>query len=423
MFEIPAVDLTTSEAKNELVNALEQHGIVTLKGINGFDSIRNNYLYTAFNCMHQYPDNVQIKTLVDGTIRQTLSTNAESVPGLCPELDDAHRLYMKILQESMETMANLLEVKDSPTSFYQIIEHGQHLDHVHLYKHSRENLIANELSLEMHVDNGVLLLTSKPLFYDENGLQVDYPSTGLVLELTLNGERQKVIPKLKRDELVVMIGEGFNRWANFGYKFPPVVHGMKMPTNIDPSISRMFCGRMVLMRPDDVLLSTGATFKEYTTATTQHLIEPNENFAAIACPTGQTLLASDLSCTLSLWMPSNASLSSTTTEDCMRHCNSPHMRNQVSMCQDLKCLKTGEIPNGGTECWMLCVEHLPDCALTAQTCLPNQTLICSSMQSAFHWEIFLGIAIAIVAAIFITLWRRQKHTTNRSPTERSSLLA
>ncbi|KDO32201.1 hypothetical protein SPRG_03418 [Saprolegnia parasitica CBS 223.65] len=440
-YEIPAFNVATLvEHKAPLVAALEEHGLVALKGLDGFAATRTTYLREAFRCMQAHPnmDLLQHKTLSDGTTRDTISTNAkdEELPmaSLCPAYAAAHHAYVGLMQSATEALGVALDVPSSEhaTSMRAIAESGKHLDHVHKYLAPAAPSSPETLSLELHTDNGLGLLTSAPLFFDRDGNQVQVETTGLEVELTLDGVVQRVAPRLKADELVLMIGEGFNRWGNFGHRFPPVVHGMKMPPSMDASVARVFSGRMLLMRADDRLVHAGLSFDEYAAATTRHLLEPSANFASLACPTGRSLLASDLSCTLGLWGPSNASDPSTTKAQCMRHCNSPNMRNEVEQCAHLKCVKTGDVPHGGTVCWMLCVEHLPDCAADAQTCLPDQTLVCPAAMAAAPtqrlWMLgLLGALGVVVLALAVRHWRHRRRHAQRcsslAPTEASSLLA
>ncbi|OQR81277.1 hypothetical protein ACHHYP_16519 [Achlya hypogyna] len=440
-FAIPSYDIAALEQDAApLVASLETYGIVALKGIPAFEDTRFDYLHTAFECIQQHPElpELQHKTLGDGTARQTISTNADGdfpVANACPEYAHAHRAYMDLVQAAAEALGRTLDASSDAESLSlaDVAQSGKHLDHVHMYSASPTPATdGTSLSLEMHTDNGLFLLTSAPLFFDEQGNEVSFEAAGLEIEVPVDGTVQRVAPTLRHDELVLMVGEGFNRWGNFGHRFPPVVHGLRMPAAMPSSVARLFSGRMVLMRPDDILVSAGLSFDEYAAATARHLADPDASFAALACPTGRSLLASDLSCTLGVWVPSNASASTTTTEMCMRHCNSPNMQSEVATCKKLQCVKTGDVPHGGTVCWMLCVEHLTSCSPDAQTCLPDQTLECPAQAATATAAPGLWVVVAFVVggafvlALVVRIWRRRTVTQRRNsctPTETSSLLA
>ncbi|KAF0717765.1 Aste57867_2104 [Aphanomyces stellatus] len=156
---------------------------------------------------------------------------------------------------------------------------------------------------------------------------------------------------------------------------------MVMPNDIDTSIVRAFVGRMLLLQGDMAMANTGLRFEDYTKATTRHLEGDVsvDSVMSLACPPGRVLKASDSSCTLAIWVPANGT--NVTTEQCMRNCNT-RMPVEQEVCKKLQCVKTGTVPNGGNDCWMMCLPHLtPDqCpAPGVEKCdSNNQVLDCKS---------------------------------------------
>ncbi|KAF0689255.1 Aste57867_19278 [Aphanomyces stellatus] len=117
---------------------------------------------------------------------------------------------------------------------------------------------------------------------------------------------------------------------------------------------------MLLIEADRKMANTGLRFDEYTNATTRYLKAEAgyDSVMSLACPPGRILKASDTSCTLALWVPGPGSTAS--KEDCMRQCNIWGHPEEREKCEvEMKCKNTGQsIPDGGNDCWMMCIAHL-----------------------------------------------------------------
>ncbi|KAH9139289.1 hypothetical protein AeRB84_016431, partial [Aphanomyces euteiches] len=318
-------------------------------------------------------DQLLHKEIDDGTQRRTLSINMEAldpaVAARCPSFAAAHEKYSAVIDQATTQFASALDSMNTDLSsdlLLPIVQEGKHLDHVHHYTKaismlelSEESASSPTLSLDLHADAGLFIVFAKSHYFEHvDGKATEVTNVdhaGLVIEV----DGQLVQPVLDDNELYFMAGEGTRLWGSYGHKFHPVVHGMIMPSSITSSVARMFAGRMLLLPPNRVMANTGLKFEEYTNATPRHLMnQPGvESIMALACPVGRILRASDSSCTLHQWGPGEGSTA--TKEQCMRQCNIWSHADEAQKCLDMKCVKTGDdIPDGGNDCWMMCIAHL-----------------------------------------------------------------
>ncbi|KAF0715398.1 hypothetical protein As57867_003391, partial [Aphanomyces stellatus] len=395
-YAIPSFDLDamTPAATADMVAALRSTGIMAIKNIPGFERIRYNYLHTAAECASTPDDFDELlsKELTDGTQRRTLSTNTAgvtaSVATRCPAYASAHQAYTHVLDDAIFKWAAVLDGASNRTasSLTAIARKGSHLDHFHGYSNPVREVETSAmiveasdnhdgvLSLELHEDSGLAIFTSAPLFFDKQAgndlVQVPNPdveNTGLIIDV----DGVQVRPVLKPDELVVMAGQGFASWGDFGHDVHPVLHGMVMPRDAPASVVRAFSGRMLLLEPDQQMANTGMTFRDYSHAVTRHLLDQDHSIATLACPVGRVLTASDGRCTLGIWVPGEGSTA--TKAECMKTCNNQHLGDK---CKEIKCIKTGT--TDGVDCWMVCVPHFtPDeCPAPGQEQCKGQDLVC-----------------------------------------------
>ncbi|KAF0691852.1 Aste57867_16994 [Aphanomyces stellatus] len=370
-YKVHAFDLNDLNAATQqsMVQALDHHGIVAFQNIPNFPTLRRDYLQTAAECSNKAKDLdlLMHKELVDGTLRKTFSINMngldKSIVDRCPEYAAAHDQYTKMVDGVTKTFAAVMDDINPDFSsqlLSPVVVKGKHLDHFHAYSKPADvdpKKASAQLSLDIHADAGLAIVFPKANYFanvDGKLVEVTDPfETGLVIDI----DGQLVKPDLDDDKLYLMAGEGLQSWANWGHQFRPLPHGMVMPNDIDTSIVRAFVGRMLLLQGDMAMANTGLRFEDYTKATTRHLEGDVsvDSVMSLACPPGRVLKASDSSCTLGIWVPGPDS--NATKRQCMKLCNT-HMDEEEEKCKELKCVKTGDVPNGGVDCWMLCVAHL-----------------------------------------------------------------
>ncbi|EQC30475.1 hypothetical protein SDRG_11792 [Saprolegnia diclina VS20] len=389
-YTIPAVDMAAPAAAAETIDALQTTGIVAFKNIDGFEAARLAYVEAAARCVATPHADVMRKLMVDGTMRRTLSTNVDvstvpsSLLASCPEYVSALGSFNAVLNTATLTFAKLLDATTQTSLVQDIVEQGKHLEHFHAYTNPASDDVADEtqeFSLEAHTDLGGGLFTSAPVFFNAQHQVIANPdpTTGLYIQI----KNEWVQPVLKSDELVFMAGEGWSQWiATDDLAFPAVVHAMRMPRDASSDIVRGFHGRMLLLSDEMVMRNNHLRFDAFNARNTRYLKAPlaDAKFPTLACAS-RRLVASDSSCTLGIWAPGNASAASTTTDICMFHCNAIGMPEDTQKCKDLGCVKASDIPNGGTDCWMICVQKYSDAecpAPKAQTC-KDQELTCDKV--------------------------------------------
>ncbi|KDO22646.1 hypothetical protein SPRG_21127 [Saprolegnia parasitica CBS 223.65] len=302
----------------------------------------------------------------------------------CPEYVAALGSFNAVLNTATLSFAKLLDATTQTSLVQDIVEQGKHLEHFHAYTNPASADAADEeqeFSLEAHTDLGGGLFTSAPVFFnaEHHVIANPDPTTGLYIQI----QNKWVQPILKSDELVFMAGEGWSQWiATDDLAFPAVVHAMRMPRDASSDIVRGFHGRMLLLSDEMVMRNNHLRFADFNARNTRYLKAPlaDAKFPTLACASRQ-LVASDSSCTLGIWAPGNASAASTTSDMCMFHCNAIGMPEDTQTCKDLGCVKASDVPNGGTECWMICVQKYSDAecpAPKAQTC-KDQKLACDKV--------------------------------------------
>ncbi|RQM24166.1 hypothetical protein B5M09_012131 [Aphanomyces astaci] len=363
-YDIPAFDVQVGSEASSLVAALKSTGLVALKNIPDYSTTRTAYMQAAAECVTAPHENVIHKRLVDGTQRRTLSTHAdldlvpESLTNACPDYVAALKAFNRVIDKAGVAFARALDATSTSIQNHAVetvVTKGKNLEHLHAYASSA-------LSLERHTDNGLFILMSAPKFFDAASNQpVDNPDANAGLLVTLNGTDFR--PVQKDDELVVMVGQAFNEWGDFGHRLPAVLHAMVMPRSATP-VNRIFFGRMVLLPEDAVMANTNTTFSEYAASTKRFLLGQD------VLPTSKTQFITFCD------EPSADSAGNVTKAMCMRDCNVDasvaHMKKDFDRCLANKCIKTSEVANGGTTCWMYSDDVCPS---KSSTCV-DDTLVC-----------------------------------------------
>ncbi|EQC42063.1 hypothetical protein SDRG_00906 [Saprolegnia diclina VS20] len=367
-FTIPAFDLAEPDG---LLPALAANGIANIKNIPRFAETRAAYMKAATICVatHGAFPGLQQRTLADATRRLTLSSRSslglsDTIVSQCPDLITAHDAYTSLLDTVTASLATLLHVPNA-TSLADIVANGAHLDHFHGYTRlDATNASRDDLTLQMHTDNGLFLLTSAPLFFTDRGDAVMSPDpiAGLIIELNAT----RVHPTLKEDELTIMVGDGVTQWGSFGHTFPSVLHGMVMPAA--PGVFRAFSGRMLLLPASHVMTNTGLSFQQYNDRVARHLVD--RDAMPIGCPVGRKLVAMDAACTYGVWKATPGSPPRVTDANCTQWCNNG---DYASDCAKNKCMRSATAQ--GVNCWMVCSKVLTTCATSSQICA-GQTLRC-----------------------------------------------
>ncbi|KAJ0397156.1 hypothetical protein ATCC90586_007252 [Pythium insidiosum] len=417
-FPVPAFDFSTVSASSKAVlDALSGDGILALSNIPGFTEKRQAYLRAATQCAlaagKNGDDYLLHKTLNDGTKRYTISTTSgkelskagADVDARCPGYAQAYRAFSQIVEDAVTKLGQTLDAtsfrvsKPSQVSGAELLTSSVHLDHFHAYEAAPSASGADDLlSLDMHTDNGMLIAMTAPKYFDvasgdavqDKSLQ-EYES-GLLIETRAG---KLVRPVLKEDELVLMVGSGFQEWVATTPALRPVPHGMKYPrvSFQGERLIRAWFGKMMLLNPEERMLNMDMTFGEYAARTTRYLLgemDHDSGFASLACPHGRRLHDNDKKCVVKQCFPKAGK---DPEVPCAIQCNlNPVSRPGADRLCEENC-ECQEKPGNASAayCWMLCVEQIPEgqCDAKGQRCktgveapyMVDQAYICASNAS------------------------------------------
>ncbi|KAF0691851.1 Aste57867_16993 [Aphanomyces stellatus] len=166
LYKVPSFNINAlnADAQQNLIQALEQDGIIAFQDIPNFPTLRRNYLQTAAECANKAKDLdlLMNKELVDGTQRKTFSINMngldKSIVDRCPEYAAAHDQYTKMVDGVTKTFAAVMDDINPDFSsqlLSPVVENGKHLDHFHAYSKPADvdpKKASAQLSLDIHAD-------------------------------------------------------------------------------------------------------------------------------------------------------------------------------------------------------------------------------------------------------------------------------
>jgi hypothetical protein len=407
---LPSFPLSSLKPKDKhfksILKQVERSGIglFSISNIPQFSTLRKMFFDTASNCIKSqertFSTKVLKETLLDGTIRKTISaqegqkTFDESV---CPQYTEVNNLLtdtiMQVAQSFAVAIDSITETQSTHPleSLKDIVNQSVRIDHFHAYSKSNLKLSTpynQKISLKMHTDAGLFIVMMAPEFYvneEDKASQFAVEAeekSGLFVEDNLGNLRW---PKIPRDELIFMIGEGFSSWSIGFDMLRPVVHGMYMPkafqdgTLFDQSMMRSWYGKMFLPPKNFKMKNTSLDFSDYAIQSTKFVLGGQQNalFSSLACSSGRFLTASVPSeCTVQTCHNTSGSL----VDTCNYACNA-QMKPQQDACEKW-CSCQASAANSGAVCWMLCVKDLECPANQAQACQVKegkiqQALVCN----------------------------------------------
>ncbi|KUF90877.1 4-coumarate--CoA ligase 2 [Phytophthora nicotianae] len=273
------------------------------------------------------------------------------------------------------------------------------LDHFHAYEtpslHERRLMSADsgtqastsdkdDLSLELHEDDGMFIVFATPAFYKVNndGANSTFKSvqaggeddseSGLIIQ---RRDGQRVRPILKPDQVTLMVGTGYNRWVGTSEQLPAVMHGMRMPEvkmTETQRLLRAWFGKMTLL-PSYQRMLKQMDFGEHANTTAQYVQQGHQSdHQLLGCAPGRHLLASaDAECSYKECIVKAGATAP--SEGCSVVCNRGHSTDPAACSKSCSCTASS---HSATSCWMLCVKDLDTCARSKQSC-SGQTRVCS----------------------------------------------
>ncbi|GAB9474347.1 hypothetical protein Gpo141_00011477 [Globisporangium polare] len=405
-FDVPTFDfqqLTAASQTQAVLQALQADGIISLKNIPLYEQLRTAYLLEATRCALAASSAgdafLAHKTLNDGTERFTITSPSgkalakagEETRARCPEYVAKYRAFSGLLESAVQALGEALDATPFIISSHEsltgteLMSESVHLDHFHAYEAAPTATASaqtddSQLSLDMHTDNGILIAMTAPKYFDvlassdvQEKTLAPYES-GLLIQ---NRAGTVVRPVLKEDELVLMVGSGFQEWMNTSPSLRPVPHAMKYPrvSVSGERLIRAWFGKMVLLSRDTRMLNVGMSFGDYAARTTRYLSSAHDHdsgFASLACPSGRHLLESDEACVVRQCFPKPGK---DPELQCSIQCNmqEKYRPGAERLCTE-NCDCTAKTNATAQYCWMLCVDNLPEdqCKVADQICLSDQ---------------------------------------------------
>ncbi|DAZ92443.1 TPA: hypothetical protein N0F65_000227 [Lagenidium giganteum] len=403
-YVVPSFDFAQlSEQAPQMLAALQIDGIVAIKNVPGYHEQRAAFLEQAVACTVKSQaagaDFLLHRTLKDGTQRYTISTEsghaletaASDTTDACPGYQEVYQSFSALLEAAVAVFGHALDdsglaIDSSDLNAHDLLTDAVHLDHFHAYQAvattarrlqttSTDN--NNNLSLDMHTDNGLMIAMTAPEYFDlldSGSLQPKKSSSADAGLRIVTGAGTTVRPLMQKDELVLMMGSGIDRWIKTTPPLHPVLHGMRFPREVDYAdgemrkVLRGWFGKMILLAKDHRMENTGMSFGDYSHKTTRYLMESqmDREFTEVACPKFRRLEESAACYVRNCTASSGAE---SLENSCQITCNHDG--------DDEKCDKYCKCDNStmqGHICWMLCVADIPASQCSAQQCNNGDSL-------------------------------------------------
>eukprot|EP00808_Paulinella_micropora_P006331 g589.t1 len=331
------------QTRQQLLEALESSGMLSVTDIPSFASLRPAVLAAAHRCSSTQHDRVKTSVFPDGTARRTLALPAalpnsgisslplqelSSLNADCTEfarlaadfrqlLDTVSMGFARVLSEAVAVRVgpaySLLYQRPADSAAaaaaYRTIEDivvaGAHLDHFHSYSSAKAAASGQDEqprapTIEMHTDQGLFIAVAPALMVAAASGQPNGHTAGRFLaQLPQSKEAQEVL--LNGDALFLMMGDGVDQFVNGalrsagGRPLLAVPHALVMPdsSQAEPE-ARVWFGRMYLPPDDAVHPQAGVSFGKLKTLLNN---QPNEGSAessasallSMGCSDGKTV--------------------------------------------------------------------------------------------------------------------------------------
>uniref|UniRef100_K3W6M3 Uncharacterized protein n=1 Tax=Globisporangium ultimum (strain ATCC 200006 / CBS 805.95 / DAOM BR144) TaxID=431595 RepID=K3W6M3_GLOUD len=422
---VPSLEYHAMQFDAAIARKLQAYGVVTIKNVPDYTTLRNEYLRAAAECAwesrtEENARGILYRVLDDGTERLTIGST-DGVDALdsadCPAYQQSKQAFNDVVESAVLQFTAAFDGAlaaphgdSAPQSskLHAIVAEAQQMDHFHAYIPSRRNHAAikdssaqaltgggahddldGTFALSMHSDSGLFIAMTSPAFFEarttNNGSDSTWPAlqeianpdpaSGLLIKL---GNGTIVRPVQHADELTIMVGDGFSSWIQLPVRIPAVVHGMLMPQTCHDGpnpILRAWFGKMVLLSPTARMMNTGVAFAEYQRQLSSYVATKQEfpiHFASAACPghpqQQHRRLTPDPVCEYRVCHPMT---SKTRTQQCNSWCNTHNMdRNfdNQALCQENCVCSHHPVADNTYRCWMACFEYAEDCPREQQGC-------------------------------------------------------
>jgi len=203
--ELPKFDIRNinndKDFMNNFIETLKNKGFVQIVGISSFNQYRIEALHGLSDCMlRKYnPDNNEIikAQMDDNSIRYTIgSSNRLPISSSCGLNSNNLRLS---IDHTLNTLFHSNVTNNEMKSMNELISSNHLIEHLHSFTPLEYYNQTNEITLRMHVDEGVMIAMTSGYY------QGDEPadSSGLYL---LDNQIGRCKAKYDEDALILLIG-------------------------------------------------------------------------------------------------------------------------------------------------------------------------------------------------------------------------
>lgn len=314
---------TSAATKAAFTEALTTSGLIVVTGIDdSFGQLKRQALLGAHVCGKAAPE-ARTVTFDDGTLRTTLAATTrgvadsqpiefghgvedESAPAACDAqfvaanerlralVAEVAGVFVQRVDEAFNTERNALLWDVNGTTafrgFEDIVQGATHLEHFHSYHLPEGPSNDDQLSIDMHADQGLFIAFTPALLVEDapdgSAAVLEGGDAGAFL-VELPGEgAAKADFEGDRDVLVLMLGDGVDHYINAKAQdaapLRAAPHAMVMPRHTAAQ-SRVWYGRMFLP-PDDALNEkSGLSFAQTRAQMLRALVDGNGTAVGAGC--------------------------------------------------------------------------------------------------------------------------------------------
>ncbi|KAL7487092.1 hypothetical protein ACHAW6_012672 [Cyclotella cf. meneghiniana] len=306
-----------NDGNESLLNALSYDGLVSITAIPNFSALKQTVLRHFASCLLDRDATQDQKSVVfqDGTTRRSFAFGKDDIASALKDLPEtssceafassivpfrsavdavvesfARRLSAEIGSSLMQPLLTGARQDERPSSWNtveEIVAAREYLDHFHSYQKLDDR---EHKTIEFHVDQGLFLAFAPGMVANSNSRSVAGLSEGFYVRDMGGKEYDLMFDEC--DDLVFMLGDGVNQYINNKLTTddstkvlyaPP--HALTLKTHQDPSLSRVWFGRMILPPQDAFVPSSGdsTTFGQIRRDIIQHFATSVDFIVGIGC--------------------------------------------------------------------------------------------------------------------------------------------
>eukprot|EP00930_Biecheleria_cincta_P076761 TRINITY_DN6397_c0_g1_i5.p1 TRINITY_DN6397_c0_g1~~TRINITY_DN6397_c0_g1_i5.p1 ORF type:complete len:677 (+),score=113.11 TRINITY_DN6397_c0_g1_i5:110-2140(+) len=288
-------------------------GMIAIRGIPGFQKLREQALLGAHACMAQAPPRMQSVTLPDGTYRQTLAAVSSafseqaidhgSESDACRAWSETSDRFREAIGTSLNAFVKHLShafgddvhgpllhsvTGKSYNTLEQVVRSGERLEHFHSYNLPEVFKPLTDYegrdTIEFHVDQGVFIAFVPSVLVDTLSKPVDSSTPHGTFKLKSADGTEKDV-HFQPDSLIIMPGDGINHFFNArrkGLTFHAPPHAFQMSASI-PELHRLWYGLMQLLPADAKNEESGLTYGEIRSQVVGLTTSPEESSLGLGC--------------------------------------------------------------------------------------------------------------------------------------------